>query len=132
MQLDLDTALELLRILDAFLPRINFGKPVLSSKETYSIPGTTDPMGFSYVKRDLVRLLGVLCYKDRKTQDSIRNCGGITVILNMCVVDERNPCALLSFRCGSFRNNANRQICANMLYLRSTTSLKITRKIKMW
>jgi len=24
-------------------------------------------------------------------QDSIRNCEGITVIMNMCVVDERNP-----------------------------------------
>ncbi|KAG9312925.1 hypothetical protein JVU11DRAFT_6359 [Chiua virens] len=54
-------------------------------------PGATDPTGFSYVKRDLVRLLGVLCHKDRKIQDSIRNCEGITVVMNMCVVDERNP-----------------------------------------
>ncbi|KAI9461490.1 spinocerebellar ataxia type 10 protein domain-containing protein [Boletus coccyginus] len=81
------TAIEILRLLDVFLPRITFGKPI----QTQNIPGTTDPTGFSCVKRDLVRLLGVLCHKDRRVQDSIRNCEGITVIMNMCVVDERNP-----------------------------------------
>ncbi|KAH0836603.1 hypothetical protein J3R83DRAFT_8303 [Lanmaoa asiatica] len=98
--LDWNIATELLRLLDGFLPRINFGKPV-SSKPVKSIPGATDPTGFSYVKRDLVRLLGILCHKDRKIQDSIRNCGGITVIMNMCVVDERNPCASPTLLLGS-------------------------------
>jgi len=86
-------AIELLQLLDIFLPRINFGKPVPSSKavQAESIPGATDSTGFAYVKRDLVRLLGVLCHKDKKIQDSIRNFNGITVIMNMCVVDERNP-----------------------------------------
>lgn len=57
-----------------------------------SIPSTADLSGFSYLKRDLVRLVGVLCHKDKTFQDRIRVCGGIPVIMNMCVVDERNPC----------------------------------------
>ncbi|KIL00750.1 hypothetical protein PAXRUDRAFT_795060 [Paxillus rubicundulus Ve08.2h10] len=87
------SAIELLQALDIFLPRINFGKPVVfpgTNQEIVS-PAAADPTGFSYLKRDLVRLLSILCHKDRKTQDCIRNCDGITVILNMCVVDERNP-----------------------------------------
>lgn len=97
----------MLRLLDVFLPRINFGKPVIPPEATQSIPGTADLTGFSYVKRDLVRLLGILCHKNKKTQDSIRDCEGISVIMNMCVVDERNPCALLNFPFGSsFWSNA--------------------------
>ena len=95
------TATGLLRLLDVFLPRINFGKPVSSPGISQSIPGATDSTGFSYVKRDLVRLLGVLCHKNKRIQDSIRNCEGITVIMNMCVVDERNPCASPNFTFGS-------------------------------
>ncbi|KIJ62027.1 hypothetical protein HYDPIDRAFT_30846 [Hydnomerulius pinastri MD-312] len=87
------SAIELLRLLDIFLPRINFGKPVLppGTEQKLNSPAAADPTGFSYLKRDLVRLLGVLCHKDKKIQDCVRNCGGITVIMNMCVVDERNP-----------------------------------------
>ena len=52
--------------------------------------------GFSYLKRDLVRLLGILCYENRAVQDRMRNCHGIPVVMNMCVTDERNPCTYLS------------------------------------
>ncbi|KAL4063173.1 spinocerebellar ataxia type 10 protein domain-containing protein [Scleroderma citrinum] len=88
-----ENAVELLRLLDIFLPRINFGKPVLQPgrEEFQSSVATADPTGFSYLKRDLVRLLGILCHKDKKTQDCIRNCDGIPVIMSMCVIDERNP-----------------------------------------
>jgi len=48
--------------------------------------------GFSYVKRDLVRLLGILCAGKSAVQDRVRACGGIPVVMNLCVVDERNPC----------------------------------------
>lgn len=50
--------------------------------------------GFSYLKRDLVRLLGVLCHGTKAVQDRVRDCGGIVVVLNLCVIDERNPCTL--------------------------------------
>ncbi|KAH7890707.1 spinocerebellar ataxia type 10 protein domain-containing protein [Phlebopus sp. FC_14] len=87
------SAVELLRLLDVFLPRINFGKPVLEHEADQTLRSSVaaDPTGFSYLKRDLVRLLGILCHKDKKVQDSIRDNDGITVIMNMCVVDERNP-----------------------------------------
>ena len=53
--------------------------------------------GFSYVKRDLVRLLGVLCAGEKVVQDRVRVCGGIPVVMNLCVVDERNPCKSCEF-----------------------------------
>lgn len=79
---------ELLRLLDLFLPRINFGKPVGDVREG----AAGDPTGFSYLKRDLVRLLGILVHRNKEVQDRVRVCGGIPVVMNLCVVDERNPC----------------------------------------
>ncbi|KAF9005974.1 spinocerebellar ataxia type 10 protein domain-containing protein [Cyathus striatus] len=89
-----ESLIELLRILDIFLPRINFGKPVKTETSAPSplVPTSIpDGAGFSYLKRDLVRLLGVLCHKDRAVQDRTRDVGGIPVVMNLCVVDERNP-----------------------------------------
>ncbi|KAJ7493437.1 spinocerebellar ataxia type 10 protein domain-containing protein [Mycena galericulata] len=86
----------LLRLLDLFLPRINFGKPVRGGGEaalpTHAQPqGGPDITGFSYLKRDLVRLLGILCHGSKAVQDRIRLCGGIEAVMNLCVIDERNP-----------------------------------------
>ncbi|KAI0060979.1 hypothetical protein BV25DRAFT_1806517 [Artomyces pyxidatus] len=81
---------ETLRLLDAFLPRIAFGKPVAASAAPAD-PRAADPAGFAYLKRDLVRLLGALCHAHRGNQDRVRQCEGIPVVLNLCVVDERNP-----------------------------------------
>ena len=53
---------------------------------------SADPKGFLYLKRDLTRLLGILSYHSKQIQDRVRVCGGLPVVLNMCVVDERNPC----------------------------------------
>ena len=75
--------------------------------------------GFSYVKRDLVRLLGISCAGEKAVQDRVRACGGIPVVMNLCVVDERNPCKfhepytcldLLSSRWGPHR-------CASHLFI---------------
>ncbi len=86
---------ELLRLLDRFLPRINFGKPVpnQTSPGTTSLSNVSDT-GFFYLKRDLVRLLGILCHEQKAVQDRVRQCGGIEVVMNLCVIDERNPCQL--------------------------------------
>lgn len=87
-----ESIIELLRLLDVFLPRIYFGKAVIHPTTDRSIPSSVaGSNGFSYLKRDLVRLVGVLCHKDKAFQDRIRVCGGIPVIMNMCVIDERNP-----------------------------------------
>jgi Spinocerebellar ataxia type 10 protein domain len=90
-------ATELLRLLDQFLPRINFGKPVgvPIAKTEQEIP--VQENGFFYLKRDLVRLLGLLCNRVPAVQDRVRECGGIPIVMNLCVVDERNPCAYSYF-----------------------------------
>jgi ataxin-10 len=53
---------------------------------------TAGGLGFQYLKRDLVRLLGILCHRRKAVQDRVRECGGIEAVMNLCVVDERNPC----------------------------------------
>jgi ataxin-10 len=105
---------DLLQRFDRLLPRVMFGKsvdlstlplpsgvshqshPASTTAAPPKDPGTEDDgpvkAGFSYVKRDLVRLLGILCAGERVVQDRIRVCGGIPVVMNLCVVDERNPC----------------------------------------
>lgn len=84
----------LLSALDLFLPKLQFGRPVgvPSAPAGPVYASHRGEIGFSYLKRDLVRLLGVLCYERRGVQDRVRACGGIPVIMNLCVVDERNPC----------------------------------------
>ncbi|KAF7309646.1 Ataxin-10-like protein [Mycena indigotica] len=83
---------QLLRLLDIFLPRINFGKPVPDAGRAQpSNVGGDGSTGFNYLKRDLVRLLGILCHENKAVQDRARQCGGIEVVMNLCVVDERNP-----------------------------------------
>lgn len=90
-----ESLIELLRLLDRFLPRINFGKPV--QNQPGSDGSVTTPLsnvsdtGFFYLKRDLIRLLGILCHEQKAVQDRVRQCGGIEVVMNLCVIDERNP-----------------------------------------
>ncbi len=91
---------ETLRLLDLFLPRINFGRKVRSfpkgREAVQSVPGDkTDASDFPYLKRDLVRLLGILCHDRKAIQDRVRLCGGIPVVLNLCTIDDRNPCKFL-------------------------------------
>lgn len=81
---------------DQFLPRIQFGKPVNPDGSPMSATGASKPAdvsGFSYLKRDLVRLLGVLAHGVKEVQERTRAAGGLPVVMNLCVVDERNPCA---------------------------------------
>jgi hypothetical protein len=89
--------LETLRAFDIFLPRINFGKVKPSYPQQLNGGGgvlaqSAGEAGFSYLKRDLVRLLGILCYNNKAIQDRVRSCGGIPVVLNLCAIDDRNPC----------------------------------------
>ena len=78
------------------------GDPVEGDKEEDAVPVKR---GFAYLKRDLVRLLGILCWQDKSVQDRIRSCGGIPVVMNLCVVDERNPCKF--YRCLLFMLSPN-------------------------
>ncbi|KZT37947.1 hypothetical protein SISSUDRAFT_1062424 [Sistotremastrum suecicum HHB10207 ss-3] len=83
-----ETIIALLRQLDLFLPRVMHGKPLPTVRLENA---HSDPSGFAYVKRDLVRLLGALVYEDKPIQDRVRECDGIPVVMNLCVTDERNP-----------------------------------------
>jgi ataxin-10 len=80
---------------DRFLPRIVFGKTVADPGKKNLINEYTDVKGFSYLKRDLVCLVGTICYERKDMQDMVRKCGGIEVVMNLCVIDERNPCMLI-------------------------------------
>ncbi|PPQ62894.1 hypothetical protein CVT24_006292 [Panaeolus cyanescens] len=90
-----ESLIELLRLLDLFLPRINFGKPIGPDGKPLETSAPhlqkSGNSGFAYLKRDLVRLLGVLAHGAKPVQDRARDAGGIPVVMNMCVVDERNP-----------------------------------------
>ncbi|KAI9318191.1 spinocerebellar ataxia type 10 protein domain-containing protein [Dichotomocladium elegans] len=52
---------------------------------------TMEKPGFHYLKRDIVRLMGALCYNDRRMQDRVREAGGIPLILAQCKIDDANP-----------------------------------------
>lgn len=91
-----------------FLPRITLGRVAPSAvpvgqqqegasqlrdgRESANTAHARDPKGFAYLKRDLVRLLGILAADRPSVQDRVRACGGIPVVLNLCVIDDRNPC----------------------------------------
>lgn len=82
---------DLLRQFDLFLPRINFGRPV-NPEGSSALQRSQSVDGFFCLKRDLVRLLGVLCHGVKAVQDRTRVAGGLVVVMNMCVIDDRNPC----------------------------------------
>ncbi|KAL7280860.1 hypothetical protein ACG7TL_005804 [Trametes sanguinea] len=107
--------IETLRLVDAFVPRITYGKLVKrpdapsapeASEQGQSATSSEGAVGsdavddvrkaqvaqaFALVKRDLVRLLGILASENRAVQDRVRECGGIPVVMNLCVVDDYNP-----------------------------------------
>ena len=75
----------MLRRLNLFLPRV---KPSASSSRSAS--AETAPL--SSIKRDLVRLLGILTFEDVAVGDLVRERGGVQLILSMTEVDESIPC----------------------------------------
>ncbi|XP_006817076.1 ataxin-10-like [Saccoglossus kowalevskii] len=50
----------------------------------------TDNPVFGF-KRDLIRLIGNMCYKNKDNQDMVRISEGIPLILEHCNIDEHNP-----------------------------------------
>lgn len=120
--------------MDAFVPRITYGKLVKrpdapsapeASEQGQSATTSEGAVGsdavddvrkaqvaqaFALVKRDLVRLLGILASENRAVQDRVRECGGIPVVMNLCVVDDYNPCESRPFPlasvCAPLRHSA--------------------------
>ncbi|KAI0794004.1 spinocerebellar ataxia type 10 protein domain-containing protein [Fomes fomentarius] len=135
----IESLIETLRLIDAFVPRITFGKVVQrpAAPVAHAIASDREEQGhrianapdtrlsesenelraaaqaFAHVKRDLVRLLGILASQDRAVQDRVRGCGGIPVVMNLCVVDDHNPylrehaiLALRNILAGNLENQA--------------------------
>ncbi|OJT09608.1 Ataxin-10 -like protein [Trametes pubescens] len=113
-----ESLIETLRLVDVFVPRITYGKvakrPVVPDgadilgQGREAAPGNSKDGGgaglagpspedasaaqaFALVRRDLVRLLGILAAENRSVQERVRECGGIPVVMNLCVVDDYNP-----------------------------------------
>ncbi|KAM5530230.1 hypothetical protein V8D89_016118, partial [Ganoderma adspersum] len=106
-----ESLIELLRLFDTLVPRITYGKvadaPSTEGQEMFqnATPATAgnrrdasqDPklvqaaQAFAHIKRDLVRLLGILASNVRIVQDRVRECGGLPVVMNLCVIDDYNP-----------------------------------------
>lgn len=85
----------MLRRLDKFLPRIQFGeaKPIVAGTGTPSVDKVSLPASrFQFQKRDLVRLLGILVHDDPSVQTRVREAEGVQLILGLCAIDEGNPC----------------------------------------
>ncbi|CDH59793.1 hypothetical protein RO3G_10444 [Lichtheimia corymbifera JMRC:FSU:9682] len=79
---------------------------------------TMSQPGFNYLKRDSVRLMGTLCYHDRRMQDKIRETGGIPLVLAQCKIDDANPYlrehAVLAIRHMLQDNDENQTLIAEM------------------
>ncbi|KAG8917212.1 hypothetical protein FRC02_003275 [Tulasnella sp. 418] len=114
----IDILIDVLRLLDRFLPRINQGQPQFTTTQAQRPRLESDSTGFAYAKRDLVRLLGILSHEDRVVQDQIRKSGGIPVVMSLCVIDERNPYlrehALFALRNIIHRNDKNKKEVAEI------------------
>lgn len=102
----------LLREMHTFLPRVKPLRPEDAPEATAAA------LPFANVKRDLVRLLGVLAFGDVRVGDAVRAAGGVELVLGLCETDERNPYlrehALFCVRNLMTGNPANQAIIAQM------------------
>ncbi|CAG8738829.1 1283_t:CDS:2, partial [Acaulospora morrowiae] len=81
------TCIALLLQADKTLPRVTkaISTSVLASKSQNGVAG------FSYIKRDIVKVIGNMSFENKTVQDEVRKLGGIPLILNQCNIDDNNP-----------------------------------------
>lgn len=99
----------MLRQLSDFLPRV---KPSAASRP----PTSNGTAPLSSIKRDLVRLLGVLTFEDTAVGDLVQGCGGVQLVLSMTEVDVSNPCMSHLDRKVVFGADQRAQIYGNMRF----------------
>lgn len=51
----------------------------------------TEPHAIAELKRSCVRLLGIAGFETKDAQDAIRETGGLTLLLGMCQINDKNP-----------------------------------------
>lgn len=113
---------DVLRATNDFLPRI---KPTPTTAAENATLASGQPLtqneiehAFANVKRDLVRLLGVLAFNDVPVGDAVRAAGGVELVLSLCETDERNAYlrehALFAVRNLMMGNPENQAVIAKM------------------
>ncbi|EIW67301.1 hypothetical protein M231_01611 [Tremella mesenterica] len=106
--------IELLKQLETFLPRRKH-----SSQQTDTTKLNEEQIRpITLLKRNLVRLVGILTFESIQTSDLVREYGGVHLLLSMTEVDELNPYlrehALFAVRNLMFHNPQNQQIIQQM------------------
>lgn len=81
----------LLHMADVLEPRLIRNNPISEIPTTPTTPEEA-PKNFAYLRRDLVRILGMLSHGDTSIQDRVRESGGLDIVLSLCAMDESNPC----------------------------------------
>ena len=72
------------------------GHEVTMSVEQAKTEGGKDVWAASgTLKREAIRLLGLLAMRDPVMQDRIRDLGGLEAVLSLTKLDEREPCSSL-------------------------------------
>ncbi|KIR34774.1 hypothetical protein I352_03026 [Cryptococcus deuterogattii MMRL2647] len=107
--------IDMLRALNDYFPHTNPRNPSPATTTT-AVPPELKP--FSNLKRDLVRLLGVLTFSDTRVGDQVRDCKGVQLVLSLTEIDEDNPFlrehALFCVRNLMLNNSANQAIIKEM------------------
>ncbi|CAN0500347.1 unnamed protein product, partial [Ectocarpus sp. 8 AP-2014] len=85
------------------------------SRHRGALPGGAVPAGR---KVELLKVIGNACFRCRRSQDLVRQEGGLPLVLNHCAVDEANPLlreyALLALRNLCEGNPANQASIASL------------------
>ena len=58
---------------------------------------TIEPLAIGHLKRNCVRILGILAFDSEVAQDRMREAGGLGLLLGMCQISDSNPSKFLSF-----------------------------------
>ena len=84
---ELQSSLELVMSVTTILIQI----VALSRNSSSSASSSSTPDGRRVFYRDVVRLLGNLCWKHRRNQDAVRDLNGVPALLNSFHIDESSP-----------------------------------------
>lgn len=56
-----------------------------------------EPLAIGHLKRNCVRILGILSFDSKEAQDRIREAGGLGLLLGMCQISDVNPSESIFF-----------------------------------